>query len=45
MFLVVRVNMRSMMLPAGSTNMRTTIPKKRESSGTNELYIVRLRSG
>jgi hypothetical protein len=45
MFLEIRVEMRSMMLPPASTNMRMTIPKKREISGTNELYIVRLWPG
>jgi hypothetical protein len=34
-----------MMLPAGFNEHAITIPKKRESSGTDELYIVRLASG
>jgi hypothetical protein len=40
MILVVRVEMWSVMLPPASTNMRMTIPKNRESSGTDVPYIV-----
>src|SRR5262249_42282471 len=34
MVLVVRVKVGRMMLPAASTNIRMTMPKNRESSGT-----------
>ena len=37
LILIVRVEVRSVMLPPASTNIRMTIPKKRESSGTFEL--------
>ena len=38
--LVIRVKVRAMMCSPASTNIRMTIPKNRESSGTALLYIV-----
>jgi len=40
LLLVERVEMRPMMRPPASTNIRMMIPKNRDSSGTSILYIV-----
>ena len=41
MFLVVRMEVRLVVLPTGFDEHPNDDPEKRESSGTNELYIVR----